>query len=127
MKNDNRGLTMVEILVSFTVLTIVMLVFYNCIKFCGNMMAGASDIDRENNAFQSATTEYFKDGYELNHSGTASYDFKVKIGSAEDYTVTEQIPYSEVYFEYSYENKKYTPTTDTTGDVRKLVLFSTKD
>jgi len=129
MKNDSRGMTMVEILVSFTVLAVVMLVFYSCIQFCGNMMSDAADIDRENNAFQSATAGYFghEDGYELDHTAAADYKFKMTDSSGTVTEVTEHIPYAYVYFKYSEADEKYSYTTDSTGDVRKLVVFSTKD
>ena len=122
MKKDNRGITMVEILVAFTVLAIVMLVFYNCLKFCGNMMNRAVDVDRENNVFQSASAEHFKTGYGLGASNSADYVFKVK-GSDGSTVYTESFKYADVIFEYKDGN--YVIAEGTTGDLRKLTVFST--
>ncbi len=121
MKNDNKGITMVEIVISFTVLAVVMLVFYNCIKFSGNMMKRAADIDRDNNAFQSATAAYFND-YSLGAGDEATYTFTATDATGSSDSFTENIKYADILFKPDGDSYE---VTDSMGeDVRRIRVFS---
>ena len=126
MIRDDKGITMVEIMVSVAVLAIVMLVFYNCMKFSGNMMTKTSDVDRDNDAFQRATSQYFNEeankGYKLGSDGVVTYTFTVE-GTTD--TVDANVDYKELYFTLS--NGSYSISDTPSGDYRRLLIFSTGD
>jgi len=120
MKDDNKGITIVEIMVAFTVLAVIMLVFYNCIKFSGNMMAGAADVDRDNEAFQRYTAEYFgSNDYKLGTDDSVKYTFTVS-GTGD--TVSKNIYYKELYFKP--DDDSYEVSDSASGDCRRLWVFS---
>ena len=66
-KRCNKGMTMIEILVAFVMLTLVMVILYSSIKFASNLLREATDVDRKNSYFERAVAEKFKDedGYKL--------------------------------------------------------------
>ena len=66
-KKRNRGMTMVEIIVAFVMLTLVMGISYSSIRFASNLTKEAADVDRRNERFQSAVAEYYRneDNYKI--------------------------------------------------------------
>ena len=126
MGKDNRGITMVEVMVAFTILAVVMLVFYNCIEFSGNMMAQTGDIDRDNNAFRIATEQEFNvNAYNLGKPNTATYTFNVMDadGNVTD-TVPETVYYADIEFKLD-DHGKYEKTDSPDPNGRTLRVFST--
>ena len=127
MGKDNRGITMVEVMVAFTILAVVMLVFYNCIEFSGNMMAQTGDIDRDNNAFRIATEQEFSAGgaYDLGRPNSAEYTFTVKNADGHDIgSVTEDVYYADIEFKLD-DHGKYEKTDSPDPNGRTLRVFST--
>ncbi len=126
MRKDNKGMTMVEIVISFAVLSIVMLIIYNCIKFSGNLMKEATDIDREYQAYQSAVSDRFKQegAYELGKDNSVTFHFAVKDGSGAGFDNT--LYYSDVVFEK--KGASFEVSAGGSGkDTRTLRVFSTGD
>ncbi len=127
MGKDNRGITMVEIMVAFTVLAVVILIFYKCIDFSGNMMAQTGDIDRDNNAFKIATEREFSSdiAYDLGSSKTAKYTFVVKDeeGNVID-TFDDTMCYDDIEFKVN-DHGEYEKTSTPDPNGRTLRVFST--
>ncbi len=128
-KRCNKGMTMIEILVAFVMLTLVMVILYSSIKFASNLLREATDVDRKNSYFERAVAEKFKDedGYKLGSGDEITYTFKVKGESGE---VVDEFDYKLYTANVSFKRNddEYVVTNDDTDDnVRKLYLFSTGD
>ena len=127
-KKKNRGMTMVEIIVAFVMLTIVMAILYSCIQFASNLMKTAADIDRNNQQYVSAVGDKFKKNgcYELGTVSNVTYRFKGvnDDGTASGVKCDVQVYTANVAFEKVGDI--YKETTSTSGDtLRRLYLFST--
>lgn len=129
MKKCNKGMTMIEILVAFVMLTLVMVILYSSMKFASNLLRESTDLDNKNALFQKAVSESFKDasGYERVTSDSVTYVFEgtdsngVSVG-----TINYNIKTVGVY--YKKDDTGYVETTDTSDDnARRLYLFSTKE
>ena len=128
-KRCNKGMTMIEILVAFVMLTLEMVILYSSIKFASNLLREATDVDRKNSYFERAVAEKFKDedGYKLGSGSEITYKFKVKGASGED---VDEFDYKLYTANVSFKRNddEYVVTNDDTDDnVRKLYLFSTGD
>ena len=123
----NKGMTMIEILVAFVMLTLVMVILYSSIKFASNLLKEATDVDRKNSYFERAVAEKFKDenGYKLGKGSEITYTFKVK---AEPGVTADEFDYKIYTANVSFKRNddEYVVTSDDTdNNVRKLYLFST--
>lgn len=127
MKKCNKGMTMIEILVAFVMLTMVMLIMYGCMKFASNILKEATDIDRNNAEFQEAVAKEFVDetGYKLGTVDSITYTFE---GSDDKGNSVGPISYTlntaNVSFKRSDSGYEKV-TSDTTDNIRKLYIFST--
>ena len=124
MKKCNKGMTMIEILVAFVMLTLVMVIMYSSMKFASNLLREATDLDHGNALFQIAVADKFKDntGYNIATSDTVNYVFKNSDGSGTD--INYSIKTASVIFKKS--DTGYTEVSDDTdSNVRKIYLFST--
>lgn len=127
VKHNNNGMTMVEIVIAFSVLAVVMLVLYGSITFSGKLVMRASDIDRDNAAYESAVADEFsKEGaYELGTGGNVSYSFTVKdeAGNPKG-SFSSNFYLVDVYFTPNAVNV-YSKTNSSTSDSRTIRMFST--
>ena len=128
-KKRNRGMTMVEIIVAFVMLTLVMGISYSSIRFASNLTKEAADVDRRNERFQSAVAEYYRneDNYKKASASNTTYSF---VGKNEDGSTNGPYTFSikTTSQSFKYDGVIYVPTADTTGDnVRNIFLFSTDD
>lgn len=121
----NRGMTMVEILIAFVVLTLVMAILYSCIQFSSNLMKEAADVDRENAAFEEAVVNRFTadDAYNLGDSEVVTYSFKESGGSGDSYDV--QVHSVNLSFEGDQNGYTEVAAGSTGHNVRGIYLFST--
>lgn len=122
----NKGMTMIEILVAFVMLTLVMVILYSSIKFASNLLKEATDVDRRNGAFERAVVEKFYNGYKLGTGDKIKYSFKIEGQTGEsDPTIDFELYKANINFERDGSNDEYNVTTNDTGDnVRRLFLFS---
>lgn len=115
----NRGMTMVEIVVAFVMLTLVMGIMYSCIQFASNLMKEAADIDRNNAVYQKNVADRYRSGYAGGTSQKTELTFYVVKA---DGTVDESKGYKcEVYTQQSEIAK----TVSSGGETRNIYLYST--
>lgn len=122
----NNGMTMIEILVAFVMLTLVMVILYSSIKFASNLLKEATDIDRRNAAFERAVVEKFNNGYKLGAGDKITYSFKVEGQTGDsDPTIDFELYKANVNFKRDELSGEYEVKPDETGNnVRRLFLFS---
>ncbi len=129
MKKINRGMTMIEIIIAFVLLVLVMGISYSSIRFASNLTKRAAEVDRNNQSFQSAVADYFRDddNYNIGSSENIEYSFEgVKSDGSKNGPYNFSINTANVTFKRDGGN--YVHTTDDTGDnIRKLYIFSTDD
>lgn len=115
----NRGMTMVEIVVAFVMLTLVMGIMYSCIQFASNLMKEAADIDRENAVYQKNVADQYRSGYAGGTTQKTELTFYVVKA---DGTVDESLGYKcEVYTQQAEIPK----TVSSGGGTRNIYLYST--
>ncbi len=129
MEKCNKGMTMIEILVAFVMLTLVMVIMYSSMKFASNLLKESADLDRRNAQFQEAVANMFKDksGYNKTSSNSINYSFE---GVDSNGTAIGPINYSikTVGIKFKKNDTGYEETTETDDDnIRKIYLFSTAD
>lgn len=129
MKKCNKGMTMIEILVAFVMLTLVMVIMYSSMKFASNLLKEATDLDKKNALFEIAVAEEFKDntGYDIVTTDSINYVFTGTDSAGNDIAdINYSVKKAGVIFEKN--DTGYVKTTDDTGsNVRKIYLFSTHD
>ena len=58
-KKGNRGMAMTEVTIAFLLLTIIFSMLLNCIRFASNMMMRATDMNKEIEEYEAASTRRF--------------------------------------------------------------------
>ncbi len=121
-RRRNRGMTMVEIVIAFVMLTLVMGIMYSCIQFASNLMREAADIDRNNAAYQKNVADTFVSSG--SYAGGAGEKMMLSFQKVkEDGSID---PASDIIkFELYKQNVAVDKTAGSGGEKRNLYLYST--
>ena len=124
-KKQNHGMTMVEVVVAFTALAVIMGILYSCIMLSSNFARETADLDRDNEEFGKAVTDYFRDGdYVLGGSDSVTLTFhEVREDGMPGTDYDLQVYRTSLSFEMIGGSYRVSGTD--TGQIRKLYLFST--
>ena len=118
-------MTMVEVVVAFTALAVIMGILYSCIMLSSNFARETADLDRDNEEFGKAVTDYFRDGdYVLGGSDSVTLTFhEVREDGMPGTDYDLQVYRTSLSFEMIGGSYRVSGTD--TGQIRKLYLFST--
>jgi len=107
-RNDNRGSTMVEVLVSFVVLVIILLIISQIVSYCYGLMMKAMDIERVSQNFNA---ELYKQADQMDTAEVNGLDYNYNAASGPvfylelDYANTEMM--NKNVKDSSYDYTKY--------------------